>query len=165
MTFQEQLEAYPPLKEMLLTIPFNVGPETSNPLWRIYARKTDESNWARKDFFTYKAAFDFFKLKRKIWHDVSITSKRVAYIPPGRWVKLKKNGEPVMVKTPTGMRQATKLVPIRPPVYHLWCRYCRRFTIFTFFLKHHAFPATQQYDPTARRCCICGIREETGAYR
>lgn len=168
MTFQDQLAEYPQIKELLVTKPPKINCPPVSPPWRIYARKTETSGWARKDFPTYKAAFDFWKLKRNVWHDVSITSKRQSFDAPGRYVKLKRNGQPLMVKTPTGMRQATKLVPIKPPPMHLWCKYCRRFTIFTYFLTHHAFRTDNQklmMDPSQRRCCVCGIREEGGAYR
>lgn len=168
MPFQEQLEQYPGIKELLTTKPPKINCPPVSPPWRIYALRTESSGWARKDFDTYKGAFDFWKLKRKVWYDVSITSKRQSFKPPGRLVKLKRQGQPVMIKTPTGPRQATKLVPIKPPPGHLWCLYCRRFTVFTYFLKHHAFKTENQqltYDPTERRCCVCGIRETTGAFR
>lgn len=166
MPFQEQLDEYPGIKELLLTKP-PTGPYVSPP-WRVYVRKTDSSGWARKDFETYKGAFDFFRLKRKIWYDVSITSKQRGFTIPGRYVKIKRQGQPVMIKTPTGMRQATKLVPIKAPPGHLWCKYCRRFTVFTYFLTHHAFKTENQrlcYRPSERRCCVCGITEYSGAHR
>lgn len=187
MTFQQQLEEYPAIKQLLLTKPdpivrlvnvakkgakkpqwIEVPQKPLTPPWRVYVRKTENTGWARKDFWTYKAAFDYFKIKRKVWYDVSITSKQVAFPVPGRWVKLKRGGKPLMVKTPTGMRQATRLVPIKPPAGHLWCMYCRRFTIFTWFRTHHAFnrgPLKDIMDQTKRRCCVCGITEEGGAWR
>lgn len=186
MTFQDQLEAYPAIKEMLTTKPaepvrhVNVAKPNRKPVWvavplthttppwRVYARRTDSSNWARKDFPTYKGAFDFFKLKRKVWHDVSITSKRQAFLPPGRTVRLKRAGQPLMVKGGDGkLVQATRIVPVKPPPGHLWCMYCRRFTVFTWFRTHHAHRGEQALlmDPSARRCCVCGIREETGAFQ
>lgn len=165
--FQEQLDMYPQIRELLLTKPPKSRVPPISPPWRIYAQRTTETSWARKDFPTYKAAFDFWKLKRKLWYDVSITSKRQAFQPPGRLVKISRKGQPVMVKTPTGMRQATKLVPIKPPPGHAWCMYCRRFTIFTWFRTHHAHRGEMALlmDPSERRCCICGIRETAGAYR
>lgn len=167
MRFNEQLEEYPGIKELLTTKPPLLGAPAVSPPWRIYARQEQNSGWGRKEFHTYKSAFDFWKLKRKIWYDVSITSKRQRFDPPGKIVKLKRRGEPLMVKTPTGMRQATKLVPISPPPGHLWCMYCRRFTIFTWFLNHHAFRGEMKLlmDQSERRCCICGVRETTGAFR
>lgn len=164
--FQEQIETYPALKDMLLTMPKTNVPAVSPP-WRVYVMKTESSGWARKDFPTYRGAFDFWKTKRKIWYDVSITSKRLAFPPPNRIVKISRGGKPVMVKSGDGtMRQETRLVPLKPPGGHLWCKYCRRFTVFTYFLTHHAFRTENLkicYDPTERRCCVCGIRERTGA--
>lgn len=168
MTFQDQLDKYPALKDMLLTMPKNNIPAVSPP-WRVYVRRTESGGWARKEFDTYKEAFLFFKAKRKIWYDVSITSKRLAFPPPNRIVRITRKGEPVMVKGGDGkMQQATKLAPIKPPPAHLWCKYCRRFTVFTYFLTHHAFKSDNQklcYDASERRCCICGIREISGAHR
>lgn len=167
MRFNEQLDEYPAIKDLLLTKPTLVNVPSVSPPWRVYARKDERSGWGRKEFPTYKAAFDFWKLKRKIWYDVSITSKRQAFPSPGRLVKIRRRGQPLMVKTPTGMRQATKLVPLSPPPAHQWCMYCRRFTIFTWFLNHHAFRGEMKLmmDTAERRCCICGVRETTGAHR
>lgn len=166
MTFQEQLEIYPQIRELLLTKP-PAGPPAISPPWRVYVQKKEDGPWARKDFHTYKSAFDFFKLKRHVWRDVSITSKRQRFEPPGRVVRIVRGGQPVWVNTPTGKRRATRLVPIKPPPEHLWCMYCRRFTVFAWFTSHHAHRGEHALlmDPTARRCAVCGTREETAAYR
>lgn len=163
--FREQLEEYPGIKELLLTPPKNL-PVPISPAWWVYGKRTDQSKWGRREFETYKEAFSYVKPRLREYHDISITCKRKAFLPPGRLVRIKRGGQPVMVKTPTGMRQKTKLVPIQPPPGHLWCMYCRRFTIFTWFHTHHALRGEQAYlmDPTVRRCCICGVRETAGAH-
>lgn len=162
MTFQEQIEEYPALREMFTKRPILGGVSVSPP-WRVWARRTDGSPWGRKDFETYPEAFAFWKAKRKLWLDVSITCKRQGFDPPGRVVKIVRRGEPVMIKLPGGkLRQQTKLVPIKPPPGHLWCGWCRRFTVFKYFTRHHAFSkSTLIVDSSIRRCCICGISEQT----
>lgn len=165
--FREQLAAYPAIKKMLQTKPPRLNVAPISPPWRVYARRTEQSGWARKDFPTYVAAYNFVKVKLPLWHDVSITSKRQRFDPPSRIVRVTRGGRPVMVNTPNGPQQKTKVVPIKPPPLHTWCLYCRRFTIFTWFVTHHAHrgEAALLMDPSARRCCVCGIQEQSGAYR
>lgn len=166
LTYQEQLELYPQLKEYLLKVPKLPDIPRLTPPWRVYGQQHNGGRWGRKDFPTYKGAFQYWKQRRNNFHDISITCKPMGFLPPGKIVKLRRNGEPLMVKTANGKRQATKLIPIRPPADHLWCLYCRRFVIFTWFTAHHAFSGNMKLlmDPTVRRCSICGVREETGAY-
>ena len=166
LTFQEQLDLYPALKKYTLQLPQVYNLPGSAPSWRVYAQKHDGGGWAMKDFQQYKEAFAFFKANRNKYHDMSITSKRRSYDPPGRIVRITRNGQPVMVKTPTGTHQQTKLVPIAAPADHRWCMFCRRFTVFGWFNSHHAFRGEMKLmmDPSIRRCTVCGIRETTGAY-
>lgn len=167
MTFQEQLEIYPPIREMLLRNVRNPAQLRGVGLpWRVYGQKTSGGSWARKDFRKYKEAFQFLKPRLKTYHDISITSKRLSFPIPGRVVRIRRNGRPLMVKTKQGLVQQTRMVPVRPPPDHLWCLYCRRFTIFTWFSAHHAFRGENKegYDPSLRRCFICGGREGFAAW-
>lgn len=168
MTFSEQLEVFPPLKEYLLTPPrLYKDVIRKNKPWRVYARQFPTSRWLKRDFWTYIEAFKFFKERRQDFHDMSISCRCQGFKPPGKIVRLKRNGVPLMVTTPKGKVQATKLIPIQPPAYHLWCMYCRRFTVFGYYFKHHAFNEETQWmmDPSKARCSLCGISEETGAFR
>lgn len=168
MPFQRQLEEYPPIKAMLLVVAKNPAllKGVGQP-WRVYGQRHEGGKWAKKDFLRYKDAFKFLKPRLSTYRDISITSKRLSFAPPGRVVRIKRGGEPVMVKTANGFIQKTKIVAVSPPPGHLWCIYCRRFTVFTWFMTHHAFP--RQYwsisDQSTRRCCVCGIREVIGAWR
>lgn len=167
MTFTEQLETWPQIKELLTTKPPAPRAPSTAPEWRVYAQPEPEGGWAKKDFDTYVGAFKFWKERRRDWHDGSISSRRRTFDPPGRVVKLAKHGQPVMVRLPNGKsRQKTRLVPIKPPAGHSWCLYCRRFTVFRYFRKHHnpAFDGLA-IDPTVKRCAVCGISEATGAFR
>jgi hypothetical protein len=166
MPFQEQIDEYPALREMLLKAVRNPSGLVNPGLpWRVYGQREGRGRWAKRDFETYVEAFRFLKPRLKTYHDISITSKARPFDPPGRLVKLRRNGQPLMVKTNNGMQRATKLVPIKPPPGHLWCMYCRRFTVFIWFTTHHAFKRPQPYDLSSRRCCVCGIREVMGAWR
>lgn len=166
MTFQQQLDAYPAMKKLLTTVPKGL-PVPISPAWIVYGRRDESKNWGRKEFDRYQDAFHYVKPRLSTYHDISITCKRKTFNPPGRTVKVTRGGKPVMVTGPSGTHQQTKIVPIKPPPAHLWCLYCRRFTIFTWFRTHHAFRGDKAYmlDPTIRRCCICGVRESGGAYR
>lgn len=167
MPFREQLQEYPPIYKLLKTIPPKLAVPPVSPPWRVYVKKTAESGWARKDFPTYKAAYDFLRLNLKKYYDISITSKRQSFSIPHRIVRLSRNGEPIMVKAGDGtLRQKTKVVTIKPPPYHSWCMWCRRFTEFKYFLTHHALRDPKiTYSPDVKRCSVCGISEETGAQR
>lgn len=153
--FRDQLREYPGIKELMLTVPKNLPPPVS-PAWIVYGRHEGRP-WGRKEFERYKDAFAYVKPRLKTYHDISITCKRKSFPPPSRLVRIKRGGKPVIVKG----QQATKLIPIKPPINHQWCFYCRRFTIFTWFSNHHAFQGDKKYimDPTARRCCVCGVRD------
>lgn len=165
--FREQLVLYPQIKKLLQTKPAKLNAPPVSPPWRVYARRTEQSGWARKEFPNYVAAYNFLKLKLPLWYDVSITSKRQAFPAPTRIVKVTRQGRPVMVQTANGPQQKTKVVPIKPPPYHLWCMYCRRFTVFTWFTTHHALKgeAALMMQQHIRRCCVCGITEDSGAAR
>lgn len=167
LTFQEQLELYPQLKEYFKEQPRLGWKDHPSLPWRVWVQQHAGGKWAKKDFPTYTKAFKFWKLYRNTAHDVSIGCRIQGFEPPGKIVKLTRNGQPLMVKTPTGKHQATKLIPIRPPADHYWCIYCRRFTIFTWFFSHHALRGEMAslMDPAAERCTVCGIRRKTGAFR
>lgn len=167
MTFEEQLEMYPQLKEYFTTKVSVPDLPRLTPPWRVYAQRTNGGRWAKKDFDRYVPAFKFWKANRSKFHDISITCKVQPWEPPGRIVRLTRGGQPLMVKTGRGKSiQATRLIPIKAPADHEWCMYCRRFTVFTWFSKHHTFTGNMQFlmDQAAVRCTICGIRRSTGAF-
>lgn len=166
MTFQEQLEEYPALKEFVTKNARN-PPKLINPgkTWRIYAQRRGGDRWRTKAFPTYVDAFKFMKPRLKTFHDISITSTRLSFTPPGRVVKIKKDGRPLMVEVRGKKVQVTRFVPIKPPPGHLWCMYCRRFTVFTYFFTHHALGKLEGESASSRRCCVCGIREAVGSWQ
>ncbi len=170
VTFREQLQQYPAIKKLLQTVPTEPCQPVSAP-WRIYARRPGKETYFRRDFWRYKEAYRYLAdgIKKRdpvdgsrYFADISITSKRQRFDCPTRVVKVTRGGKPVMVNG----RQQTRIVPLKPPPGHLWCMYCRRFTIFTYFVTHHAFRSEQaeMMDSSHRRCCVCGVRESTGAF-
>jgi len=167
MTFQEQLEFYAALKEMVTKNVRN-PPKLLDPgrTWVVYGQKHTGDKWGRKRFPTYVEAFRFMKPRLKTYHDISITSTRLQFKPPGRVVKIKRNGRPLMVVINGKKQQETRFVAISPPPGHLWCKYCRRFSVFVWYTSHHAFPKDMPItDPSIRRCAICGVTERWGAWR
>jgi hypothetical protein len=164
MTLAELLED-PIYLKYFRTVPhLPAGPRMSEP-WRVYVQLEVDGPWARKHFWTYKEAYRWLKPKLEGYHDATIQSKGVAYKPPMKIVKVSRRGVPVMINTPSGPVQKTTEIVWKPHLpegetMHTWCCYCRRPTIFKWFSKHHAFRGTNQlFDPTLRRCTICGASE------
>lgn len=169
LTITEQIEMSAKFKQFIQTQPqlYNI-PLLTVPPWRVYVQPHIHGRWKKKDFHRYTDAFNFFKLNRHKYYDMSITCRRQQFEPPGRIVRITVNGNPKMVRLPNGKsRQETRLVPIATPNGHNWCMYCRRFTTFNYYVRHHAFSGDKAllFDPAILRCAICGIRQETGAYR
>jgi len=144
----------------------------------VYVQREPHGRWARTSAANYRDAYAVLKQYLPGVHDVVIVSRRVAFGPPTRTVKVTKNGKPKMVQTPSGPQQETRIVEWswgklldmeggdRP---HRWCPYCRRPTEFRYFPRHHAFKnAPVPQDPTRPRCTVCGCSEDlarNGAHR
>lgn len=130
-----------------------------SPPWVVFVQREAGGKWGKKEFWKYSEAFKFMAkaLKAKV-HDATIHNKRVAFDPPGRFVKIK--GQYV-TGSDGKRRQATKIVPWKPRLAdgdpdHHWCRYCRRPTVFRYYRKHKALKMSHPIDSTVTRCCICG---------
>lgn len=114
---------------------------------------------------------DAFRLLTKFLkagvHDAAIQCRPSAFRPPMRVVKVTKNRKPVMVTIRGEQVQKTALTPWRPKLGmtdepHVWCGYCRRPTVFRWFMKHHALDRSTVagvFDQSVRRCTICGVSE------
>ena len=160
---------YPQLKEYFLKIPKLHDVPHPSPVWRVYGQQHQGSRWGKKEFREYKDAFGFWKSRYKRYHDLSITCRVQQFDPPMKIVKIKRHGQPVMVRVGKKLIQETREVYLTGPTDHYWCKYCRRFTVFGWFNSHHAFRDLAekyhiQFDPTVERCTVCGIRKETGAF-
>lgn len=127
-----------------------------SPPWVVYVQKEQGGKWGKKEFWTYKKAFKFFRLALKLKvHDVTINCKRIGFEPPFTMVRIRGK----FVKGSDGkMRQQQKRVYWRyrfdgNDEEHHWCKYCRRPTVFKYYDRHRRLG---QVDPTMPRCCICG---------
>jgi len=112
----------------------------NGPRWRVYVQRTDGGGWAVAKFAKYADAYRFVAKNLKKYHDMALHCPSQAFNPPV--VRL-------------GKRKVYS--PSPAPYDHWWCPYCRRMTIFPYFIngKH---PALGRCDPGVRRCTICGIR-------
>lgn len=153
-------------REYFLKVPALPQVKRIAPPWRLYVQRETDGPWARKEFNTYREAFQNLKSRYlKESHDACIQSKGTAFDPPYRIVKVTRGGIVQMTKGPNP-QPITRVViwkPQLPPdeTAHRWCPYCRRPTIFGWFSHHHAFPrgTTLAYDPSLKRCTICGASE------
>ncbi len=131
-----------------------------SPPWVVYVQRETGGKWGKKEFWTYKKAFKFFKLalfKYRV-HDATINNKRVGFDPPSKMVRIKGK---YITGSDGKRRQATTRVwwkiKLEPgDEEHHWCKYCRRPTVFKHYLSHKVLG---QVDPTVRRCGICGASE------
>lgn len=149
-------------KEFFTTPPeMPVIPVPELQRWRVYVQRETGGKWAKKDFVRYRDAFKFLKPRLREVHDATIQSRGIAFPPPARVVKIRKNGQ--LLRDDKGKLILRRIVwqPILPEAEepHRWCPYCRRPTVFGWFSKHHAFPPGFEFDLAIQRCTICGISE------
>lgn len=125
--------------------------------WVVYVQKESGGKWGKREFWTYKKAFRFFKqcLTEYKVHDLAINCKRVGFEPPFKWVRVRGK---YVTDSKGKKRQAqarvywkAKLAP--EDEEHHWCKYCRRPTVFKYFSSHKRLGVV---DPNIMRCCICG---------
>jgi hypothetical protein len=131
-----------------------------SPLWVVYVQRVPGGKWGKKEFWSYKKAFKFFKkcLKQYKVHDLAINNKRVGCVPPSRFVRIRGK---YVTGSDGKRRQATTRVYWKVKVHpedeeHHWCKYCRRPTVFKYYTSHKRLGVV---DPGVRRCCICGASE------
>lgn len=142
--------------------------------WRLYVKLHKDSRWHTKDYRTYKEAFVKLRSMLPKIADGAITCKVKDFPPPYRIVRIKgkyqtdKNGK-FILDAQGKKKQITKMVYWKPQMpmdefqEHTWCPYCRRPSIFDYFLSHHALPPRKlggmPIDPSVLRCVICGASE------
>lgn len=163
ITLHELLDD-PEYRRYFLSIPDLPDIKRMHRPWRVMVQRDMDGPWAKKEFWDYRKAFHFLKpyLLEGV-RDAAIQSKAHAFAPPSRIVRITKNGKPVMIGEGTKRYQKTKLIVWKPKLFpgdapHTWCCYCRRPTEFRWFVTHHAFK-DQVFNPTERRCTICGASE------
>lgn len=166
-------------REFFLKVPKTLKPMPGQKPWRVFIQQKSGGPWAKKEYERYADAFALVRkyLKDGRLHDGAIHSRGIAFGPPERVAKVVKGGRPVYHTGQNGKRvlgadgkpiQVTRTVLWRPKLdvaeeTHLWCTYCRRPTVFRWFISHHALKASGLSDmvnPGDRRCTICGARED-----
>jgi hypothetical protein len=168
----------PKYKAFFLKVPKTLKPLPGQKPWRVFIQQRTDGPWAKKEYERYADAFATIRkyLKDGRLHDGAIQSRGIAFGPPERTVKVVKNGRPVYhlragkkVLGSDGLPiQVTRTILWRPKLEaseetHTWCTYCRRPTVFRWFLSHHAVKASGLHgmvDVSDRRCTICGARED-----
>lgn len=153
-TFRRFFEKLPVLPDI---------PRTAPP-YRLWVQRESHGRWLKKDISSYKSGRDWMLDHLDDIHDGALAIKGVMTPPPKRFVKIKRNGVLLTKRGSDGVdRPVLKEAPwvLHLPEgerKHLWCPYCRRPTVFTWFSKHHNQPNVIQ--PEYDRCTICGIRSE-----
>lgn len=127
--------------------------------WQLWVR-TAEGRWLTRKFETYRDAWPRFVSSMKAHSDVSLTSRRVFYAPPGEFYRVKvrlakPTASGVTHRTETRWRQL-----FRWEVGLDWCGRCRRPVYWQPLSRsHHSLrsaPAMTTEDNI--RCMFCGIR-------
>ena len=132
------------------------------PPYRLWVKI--DGKWKKKDIGSYKSGRDWLLEHLEQIDDGALAVKGTMSAPPKRLVKVKRNGVLLTKVGSDGVERP--VVKEAPWVVHLptderkymWCPYCRRPTVFTYFSKHHNQPKVLQ--PEFERCTICGIRGE-----
>lgn len=143
---------------------------THGEVWVAWLKPVSHPNrpnrWYRKTFHTYKEAYVYVAKNLAGVEDAAIGCTHQEFKPPivrtgYRIARFKrkdpKTGKEVIVKQKVPVRKFLTELPGRLPPGHTWCGYCRRPTIFGYFLKHHALPKAYCV-PYEKRCRICGVR-------
>lgn len=153
-----QFRAY--MKKIPPTHHANVGGEP----WRLWVNAT-EGRWLTRTYASYPDVWPVFLKHFRDGRDVTITSRRVFYAPPGEWYRVKVRKP----RRPTPDDKSTTQVVIETRWRQTffwdgldlhWCGRCRRPVYWMpLFPDHHAlrkYPAVSTEDNV--RCMICGIR-------
>lgn len=147
LTLREQLQ-HKPFRLWTQKKP-NLKAVGTKPPWRIYVQREELGNWAFRDFATWEEGYRYLVKNLKRWHDIALHCKRQPFQPP--------------IVRVAGVRRAYSPAPA--PFDHNWCGYCRRMTVFRFFINGR-HPAIGRCDPSEARCIICGFRlMHTKSYR
>lgn len=165
-------------KQFFTTAPKMLKPLPGQKPWRAFVQRKAGGPWAKKETETYAESFRIIKsyIRAGTLYDGAIQSRSIPFGPPQRVAKVTRGGKPVwhtvrgkVILGPDGKRiQKTVVVVWKPKLdaadeVHDWCTYCRRPVVFQWFTKHHALRASglqELIDPSARRCSICGARED-----
>jgi hypothetical protein len=157
----------PIFRAYMKRVPPAIHANTHGKPWQIWV-ETPRHTWQTKTYATYREVWPVFTGKFRDHTaalDVTITSRRVFYAPPGEWYKVKVRKP----RRPTPDDKSTTKLVIEDrwrqtffwEGYDLhWCGRCRRpVNWLPLFENHHALrrqPAVATDDNN--RCILCGIR-------
>lgn len=162
-TMRELLED-PVFSAYMTTPPVSRNPGLArDEPWFLWVAQT-RGTWLGKSFDDYPFSRTAGLMADTRVRDLSITSKRVFFGPPGEWRRFKQRC-PVTDKTPRGFRVVTRWIPTFAWAPGLeWCARCRRPSAFRpLGADHHALRriiaivGTHSEDDNSR-CVFCGIR-------
>lgn len=155
----------PTFRAYMKRVPPQAHANVTGEPWQIWVR-THDGKWLTRTYATYREVWPIFVtwFRDPRAADVTITSRRVFYAPPGEFYN-------VRVRKPrraTPDNPATTKVVIEQrwrQLFHWeagldWCGRCRRPVYWQpLFSNHHALrrmPAVTEDEN--RRCIVCGIR-------
>ncbi len=157
----------PIFRAYMKRVPPAYGVNVAGTPWQIWV-ETPAHKWLTQVYPTYRDVWPPFVRKLRdpeFTGDVTITSRRVFYAPPGKWYRVKVRRP----RRPTPDNPATTKLVIEPRWRQTffwdgtdlhWCGRCRRPVYWMpLFANHHALrrmPAITEDDNV--RCVLCGIR-------
>jgi hypothetical protein len=153
----------PVFRAYMKTVPPKHQANNHGEPWQLWVR-TAEGKWRTKNFTSYRDVWPVFVAQLKAHPDVTITSRRVFYAPPGEWYdqKVRRQRRP----TPDNPKTTHVVVERRwRQLFHWdvgleWCGRCRRPSSWIpLFPNHHALRRQPTVTPEDNlRCVYCGIR-------
>jgi len=167
MPTMRELMKDPLYRAYMKRVPPAVHANTNGEPWQIWV-ETPSHKWLTKTFATYPEVWSVFVKKFRdpaAARDVTITSRRVFYAPPGEWYDQKVRRP----RRPTPDNPKTSHVVLEPRWRQLftwpdidlhWCGRCRRpVNWLPLFENHHALRRQPTISPDDNfRCILCGIR-------
>lgn len=132
----------PELKKMLRT----------RPPWRVYIQEEFKGKWSDTRFEKYSQAYNYVRANLKDVHDMTINCPSQGFKQP-----VVKQGGVKKLYVPPAVQLADEDT-VNDTHNHIWCPFCRRWTLFLYYKFHHSLPRTWGTLAAERRCKICGIR-------
>lgn len=122
--------------------------------WRVIFQHEEGGAWAIEKFAKYKKGLKFVKKHLDDFYDMALSCSAEAARPPV--VKVKGSDRRVYYEPPV-VKAHAQAAP-KPTHAHLWCSYCRRWTLFLWYRNHHAMPQNLRFGTAGHRSCkICGV--------
>lgn len=149
----------PVYKKWFLRIPELQSTAATSPPWYLYL--LDNGKWKRANATTYRGALKFAAKNLREYQDIVIHSKR----QPFRIPRLRRSYNPPQYKKVKGKKKLVEVLEVveweNYPHDYMWCPYCRRPTLWNYYMSHHAFPQAKQwvFNGRSKACHVCGLRD------